>query len=714
MNGARGHFRGDAGAGAPGAGPREAPSRPRGRGDMNLVLAAAGFLGIVAQTLLLRELIVAGSGDETTIGIGLACWLLGIVAGTRLPAFPWPVAWAGLCSWGAAGILLLRAGRALLAPPPGELPGPAAVLLLAAAGLGPGGALVGWTFSRLAPLRGVRHLYVAESAGAALGGLAITGALLLPEAFGPAAAAGPVTLALLAGGAGMAAAALDSRNRRFAGLALLFGLAALAGPPLDSLANRARFAGIAPGFHLAASLDTPYRHLDLAGEPGAWALWSSGLYAGSFPDPDADEPFAHELACLVEKPRRVLATEAVTRGMLRFLLEHPVERVDVVVLDRAGFSFLRDRLSPPDRAALADPRVRVVFGDLRRVVARRGPYDLVLVLEPDPVTLFLARIATREFYDRACRSLAPGGVLAVRFENAPNVQDPDTAALGGSLLRTLAAACGQALAAPAPHGLLVAGPRVTLDPAVLASRYRARRVSSSRFVEATFALDWPPGRVAALTRVLRQAGAPPSTDDRPVAFLHALARRQRVSGIPGLGRWLRLAAVLLLAWALVPRPRRAALHRVATAGALGMAGSLVVLYRYQAEVGALYGRLGLLTAAFMVGLALGGAHERRWPGLARWGAAAATAVFLLPLPHALALLGAGWFLGMVFAHGARLLAGVDPDRAAAALEAADHLGAAAAAPLVSLALVPWLGARATIVLLALPALLAAAVPASRR
>ncbi len=679
---------------------------------MNRVLAAAGFLSIVVQTLLLRELIVAGSGDETTIGIGLACWLLGIVLGTRLPFTSWEVGYGALCFWGTIGIVLLRVGRAVLAPPAGELPGPGAVVLLATVALGPGGALVGWTFSLLAPLRGVRRLYVAESFGAALGGLFVTGVFLLPLVMAPEDAPGPVTVAMVAGFGGLLVAATGIRSLPGVILSLLVGSTALVGHDLDAWANRVRFSGIAPGFELAATLDTPYRHLDLAGEPGAWVLWSSGLYAGSFPDPDTDEPLAHELACLAETPRRVLATEAVTRGILRFLLRHPVERVDVVVLDRAGFEFLRERLDPADRAALRDPRVHLRFGDLRREIGRGGPYDLVLLLEPDPVTLFLARLATREFYARACAALAPRGALAIRFENAPNVQDPDTAALGASMFHALQEACGKVIAAPAPHGLLVAGRDVTLDPAVLAARYRVRGISSIRFVPQTFALDWPPERVAALTDTLAKVRVAPSTDNRPVAFLHALARRQRISGIPDLGRWLRWATLLLLAWGLIPRPRRAAVHRVATAGALGMAGSLVILYRYQAEVGALYGRLGMLTAAFMVGLALGGAQERTLPRLARWGPVGAVVAFLAPIPHLLALLAGGWCLGMVFAHGARLLGHLDDARAGAALEAADHLGAAAAAPLVSLALVPWLGARETILLVAAPALLAALVPSA--
>ena len=168
---------------------------------------------------------------------------------------------------------------------------------------------------------------------------------------------------------------------------------------------------------------------------------------------------------------------------------------------------------------------------------------------------------------------------------------------------------------------------LTLDPAALAARWRARGVSSASFDAAVLPALLPPERVAAQEAALEAAAreAPPSRDDRPVSFLRALARRQQVvSGSAGrllaLARGLPPAALVLLA--LLPSlfalarlrartaaatARAAATHAVAATGAAGLGWSLVLLLSFQAHAGVLYGLLGALVAVFMLGLALGGA-----------------------------------------------------------------------------------------------------------
>jgi hypothetical protein len=135
-----------------------------------------------------------------------------------------------------------------------------------------------------------------------------------------------------------------------------------------------------------------------------------------------------------------------------------------------------------------------------------------------------------------------------------------------------------------------------------------------------------PDRVAAQEAALQsaEATAEASRDDRPSSFLHALARRQQTTA-GGWGRVVHAASRtppgLLVALAFLPSlaflgrilvgglvPRRAAAaasHAVGVVGAAGMGWWLLVLFSFQTRAGALYGQLGALTAAFMLGLALG-------------------------------------------------------------------------------------------------------------
>ncbi|MBZ5638137.1 MAG: hypothetical protein LAO51_05180 [Acidobacteriia bacterium] len=731
----------------------------------SLLCFSAGALALANQVLLLRELLVSLQGDETAVGLGLGSWLGGIALGAaaarraarRRPAL---VAMAGLALLAAAGvaeILVARTARLALPVPPGEVPALGASLVLSIAAMALPGALVGLTFTALAATasaagiaggKGIARLYVFEAAGSLAAGLAVT-FVLIPLA-------APLHAAAIAGALALALAVPAARAGSIPGRAVLpllaLALALLALSPvssrLEEATERARFGGFVPGMALVAWLDTPYQQVAIAGD-GVRHLYEGGQYVGSFPDPEEQEIQTHAAACLAPGPGRVLAVGRLPLGGLRHLLHHPVERVDLVEMDGRAFDFVRRFLPPEDDAALRDPRVRIVIDDPRAFLAGGGePYGLILVQQPDPVTLLLARLSTAEFFRLAASRLAPDGVFATRLRTAPNVVTGETAALGGSVYRALREAFPVVAAAPGPDGFLIAGFRsdvVTLDPEVLSARFLERKIASRVVVPETFGLMFPPERVAAQERALLLAAArlPASRDERPVSFLHALALRQRIAGsalaswLPGGGRtgtsWPALLAsipslaVLLLAAARWTRGRPlvglAALHAVTLTGAAGMAWSLVLLFAFQTRVGALYGQLGWLTAAFMAGLAIGGWAARgaaeagpeesdRWLLLAS-GVALTFAVALPAALHGIATLaGSRWAAatplgallllsgvatGTVFPSGAGALLcrGEDARDAAGRVEAADHAGAAIAALTVAVLIVPTLGLRGT-------------------
>ncbi len=362
---------------------------------------------------------------------------------------------------------------------------------------------------------------------------------------------------------------------------------------------------------------------------------------------------------------------------------------------------------------------------------------LMLVAVSVRVTLLRARLTTVEFYRLCARRLAPDGVVVVSVKTAPNVLTGETAALAGSVFRALGEAFPVVKATPGPDTLMIAGWNaeiVTLDPEVLTARWRERAVASSVFAAELIPLLVPPERVWAQEAVLREAArdAVASRDDRPVSFLHALARRQRETGsrlghaFAALGR-LSPALLALLAFApsvlalarLCLRRRRTALaaqHAVAVTGAAAMAWSLLLLFSFQTRAGALYGQLGLLTALFMLGLAAGAATMRTAAHLASRALpiAAASAfgyavLLALVLPslgslaergtlltlaaHGGLLLLAGLVTGAVFPAAAATLIGEGQgaSEAAGRLETADHVGAGLAALFGAVVFIPALG-----------------------
>jgi spermidine synthase len=734
------------------------------------LFSGVGALALGTQVYLLREYMVALSGDEAAVGLGLCAWLVGIAIGAAL-ARPWGVkrsaaivaaAIALLAAGGFLEMLLARLGRRLLDVPAGELLplGPALVLALLVFVVP--GALVGIAFVAMAAAASadesttsatIGRLYVFESVGSLVAGIVVSlvllpmarpcVGLLILQTFALAAVLPAAWARLIAGRIGLAA---------LASIALLCVMTPLAGR-LETATQRARFATLAQGATLLDWVDSPYEHLAI-GSREVLNLYAGGVYVKSYPDALDDESRAHQLMLLNARPSRVLALGGVEAGLLRFCLMHPVQRLDLVVIDRRAFELVARHLDAPDRAALADPRVHVHFQDPRRYLANSAdPYDLILLLERDPATLYLTRETTVQFAKLVSTHLAPGGSYVTRFAAGPTLQAGNTGRLGASLYRTLRDGFVEVRAAPGPVGLFVAGnssDAVTLDPLRLAERWRERKLQSDVFVPELLPDLYPAERVATLESELKRAAqrVAPSRDNRPASFLYALSLRQQMaqstwSRALGWGihhpRRLQAAAIapssLLLLWLLLQRfsnrsrgfaepSMLVVMHATAVTGACGMAFSLLLFFSFQTRVGALYSEIGLLSALFMGGLAAGGALAVRRLSLAAAQAVSLGAGVVLALSfalmdrhsvssgwvtlvHGLLLVFSGAATGAVFpaAVNALIKANHSAQSAASAPEFSDHFGAAVAAVFASIMFVPILGlTQAALTLCALQAL----------
>jgi hypothetical protein len=149
-----------------------------------------------------------------------------------------------------------------------------------------------------------------------------------------------------------------------------------------------------------------------------------------------------------------------------------------------------------------------------------------------------------------------------------------------------------------------------------------------------------------------------------------------------------------------------------------MALSIMVLFSFQTYVGALYSELGLLSGLFMLGLAVGGRLGMRhcsvpMAQVASMGSSLLALLFWsvvnavhlttgsAAVVHGLLLLTTGATTGLVFPIAANelLQLGTAARTASAWVEAADHCGAAIAALMTAVVLVPILGLKGAALLL---------------
>lgn len=735
---------------------------------------AFGCAAALGQVLLLREFLVTFHGTEICVGAFYGAWFLWIALGAwwgpRLLArvlsdeSSYLVLHLALPVAVLTEIVLLRSLRSLLGVDPETLL-PLETLLVSSMLLtAPAGAVIGALFpitGRLLVGSGRDPIslgYAWESAGSLVGGVAFT--YLLATRFDPL-----VTLAAmgLLEGVTVLVVAGHARRRRPLVAAVIGCLAygsllTPVGTALDRASELNRWRSLQRGYELVAVRHTPYSHVAVGRDAsGQYGIFYDGIQRTTFPDPPT---FRHEAAlAMAQHPgaRRVLVLGGGSEGLVQQLLAYPVERIDCLEDDPWALALVKRYLQPKARAALRDRRVRIITADGRLYINHRAwgrRYDLVISRASDPTTAATNRYFTQEFFRGVKRVLRPGGAVIVHTVDTRAYAGDEALQTAASVLRTLKSVFPD-VQLVAHHGNLFAAStargRVSADPLLLAQRHRSIPMADAALLADQLRGSVSADRSRGLRRQLDHTGGALNTDTRPTTYFHAIQLWGRRSGseLPAVfatleraGVWLFVILLLVLGLArlayrlIVPNPERS--QRTNTAIAIGVTGfaamalQIMILMGFQSHLGSLYQKVGLLTGAFMMGLAGGALAGRALAGrvlsprLILAVALAVLAAFSLAVPATMVWLGAygnGYVATVYF--GMSLLAGVitgclfplsvatydpqerDVGHTAAVMDAADHVGASVGGLLAGTLIVPIAGQHTTAQVVAL----AAVVPA---
>lgn len=451
-------------AAAPSPGGNEDPSAALEPAPAGFLLAAAGAVGFVfflMELVWYRMLAPLLGGSSYTFGLILALALLGIGGGGLLYSVgrrdrrPGISALAASCALEALflAVPLALGDRialvALLLRPLGAVSFPllaAGWTLVASVVVLPAALVAGYQFPLIVSLLGAgrrqvgRHVgsaYAWNTAGALLGSLA-GGFGLLPLLTAPGAwrLAVAVLLALAAASvvAGRRAGGGNRRlrpGRTLAPAALAVGaLAAVtvpAGPtaawrhtPIGAGGVEARFEGPndARRFLHQARRGTVWEAEGVESSVAIQALEEVVFVLNGKPDGSARRDAPTQVlsgligAALHPDPRRALVIGLGTGSSAGWLARVPdMERVDVVELEPA-IREVAERCAPVNHGALEDPRVHLIRGDGRELLATSDrTYDLIFSEPSNPYRAGIASLFTVEFYRTAAERLRPGGLF---------------------------------------------------------------------------------------------------------------------------------------------------------------------------------------------------------------------------------------------------------------------------------------------------------------
>lgn len=710
-------------------------------------LLTIGFISILGQVLILRELNVAFYGVELIYILAIGFWLLWTATGALIGRRDYTPTTAVVSYLFFAFALLLpldivfiRHVRILFGGIPGSYLPFGWQLVAMATALCPVGLLLGLLFQWAAKLfvgtqRTLAIAYAIESGGGLLGGLVSTALLV--------AGIQNVAAIILCSLAALVAGLVPVRKiRSFAGsLASVVGVALIVALQqsgrLDDWMTRATHPD------LLDTRDSPYGRITITRQADQFAVFENDALAFETQSTIAEE-LVHLAAIQCTHLQDVLILGGGMEGLLLEVLKHSPNKVDYVELNPSLLALTRRYLPDGHRAALESSAVTVHTTDPRLFVRDSAGYDLILIGMPQPVSGESNRFYTREFFQACANILRPAGVLAFRLQSSENIWTRFVTYRNASIHRALKDVFGDIVILPGTSNLVFAANcNLQRDPVMLAETFIKQRVPtrlvSLKYIRYLYTND----RFFDIAAQLAASPVAANTDTHPVCYRYSsmiwlskfipsmtnwdlgffdLSPRQRIGWysvllacVCGLFLWIRRLDTL----------RRASL--VAVAGFSGMVIETVLILHYQVTTGVLFQNIGILLMVFMGGLTAGSwlvqraaqsqTSEHRTIGRKTGyslmlGFAALGLLFAaslnLRISGSLAgvsvlMFAAGFLVSGVLAYTS--LSGVNRQvKVVSPLYAADLLGGCAGSLLGSLLLIPFLGMVEAALLTALLAL----------
>ena len=632
-----------------------APSSPRPTFKATAALGLLGFTAVLSQIVLMRELIVVFNGNEISVGIMLATWLLWTVVGSSLgnrftlgsPNARKAVA-AIECMLGVslpAAIWAVRASKGFIQTVPGELVGPVPMLLTCAVCLSVFCFFSGCLFvlatrmyvheRKVSPDIASGSAYLLEAAGSALGGILASVVLLcFLDAFQIGSVVALLNLC-------MAGVLLFGATRKrvcavaVAGICLAIPLFFYVAPFL----LRSSQARLWRGFRLLESRDSIYGNLTVIETGSIRSLYDNGVILANAPDTAAAEEAVHYALLEHVAPKEVLLIGGGANGSIAEVLKHPtIERIDYVELDPALIDIVRRWFDAQSAPLVADLRVHLHYADGRLYLkTATEPFDAIILDLPDPQTAQLNRFYTAEFFRSAREHLAVGGLLALQLRASEDYISPQLSEFLRCIHRTLREAFPYVATIPGEtlHFFAATQPDVLTDvPQTLIARLQARNLQTLYVREYFIPFRMTPDRMAQVHELLQPLPTTPvNRDFAPIAYYFDVvlwsaqfklgySRCFQAASQIAFPRILEGALVVLslvaVFLAYVPgRHRRSCAAAACCMTATGftlMTLQIFLLLAFQAVYGYVYHQLAIVIAMFMAGIALGS-----WLGIRRMG-----------------------------------------------------------------------------------------------
>lgn len=616
------------------------------RGRVRLAILAMGFSGLVAEILLVREFLIVFAGNEFSIGIALAHWLIleavgAFWLGGRVIKFKHQLEtftlitilfFISVC----IAVFFIRTLKSTLGVSIGENIAFAPMLYSSFLILAPVSILHGALFPSScqiyaqcsqanASLAG--EVYAYETIGTLIGGSVCT-FLLIPYLDTFHAFAWLALLNLLV----CVALLIPFWNVRLTRYITLFTIA------LVIFSGYLIFGGLADKFHrdsiqaqwknlrVIHYQNSPYGNICVVENEGQYIFFQDGVASIITPIPDIPsvEEFVHLPLLAHPEPRKLLIISGGVGGVINEALKHPtIENIEYAELDPLLITLFDKFPTPLTTAELKDRRVKIEYIDGRLwLKTTRNQYDLIFVGIDEPSNLQTNRFFTHEFFALAKAKLSERGILVFGLPGSLRFVNDELKNLNSSIFHTASNVFAhvRVILGDGTNIFLASDSRdiLTLDRRQLIERLHARNIATNILLPWYIEQKVHPGWQVRLSNFLAGGSQKINSDFNPIGVFYSIAHWNALfaPSLRGLFREFERANVWLSVVGLIAIPLYFALRAkhsfkvsipfaIITTGFAGMLFDLMLIFAFQAIYGYVFSWIGILVAAFMAGAAFG-------------------------------------------------------------------------------------------------------------
>jgi len=607
-----------------------------------------GFTSIAWQIIIIRELLVVFHGVELTIGIIFGCWLLLEAAGctfvrktaerTKRPVVSFISLQLALGFFAVLGVVFLRSFTFLFDIPMGQVLGYHYVLFISILVLAPvtviKGAMFPFACKNMHELSHTEYasgkVYIIEAAGAFAAGLLFVFYLIyrLDHIF-------LVSLLLIINFFAVFLYLLTQERFSIVRGAVTLCIAGIVASFILSVPDKIHEKSSNLLWYegtLLATGNSEYSNIAALESEGQYTFFVNGVPFASVPEPVyLIEEKAHFPMLFHENPKQTLVMGGGVGGLIHEILKHPVKEVHYTEQDPLIIEFFHRFSTPLTERELTHPGVTVhSIEGIRYLRKTDRTFDAVIVNLPMPATLQINRYFTRDFFELVESRLNPGGVFSLSLPGSETFLVDELIDLNRLLYVTLNEVFQDVRIIIGEENTFIASNQESLTDAgveALIERLHEREIDAGLMDEGYIRYKMDPLRFGQLKEdIVGETDAEINSNIHPRGvfrsmLLHSLTVAPAfvnilniVDTIPA-GLYASVIIILVIIIFIIQKKTRGTAHisnAIATTGFASMLMYILLILYFQIYYGYVYHYIGLLTALFMGGTALGAYFAMRY------------------------------------------------------------------------------------------------------